>query len=110
MNPRPICMSAALILAASAGLVPARAPAAIEAATSQSDGRALPYSRGRRFATLDEYLRHLRSNAAIDLPYYREVRPGVYVEVTSFRPLQRGRGASRTYTRRELMRMFGFTR
>lgn len=109
MNSHPFALATAVALAVSPVPFVAAFQASGEAAATQGDGRALPYSRGRRFATLDEYLRYLRSNAAIDLPYYREIRPGVYVEVSSFRPLQRGRATSRTYTRRELMRMFGFT-
>ncbi|HYG47043.1 MAG TPA: hypothetical protein VD846_03785 [Allosphingosinicella sp.] len=80
----------------------------MERATSDGDGiSGLPSSFGRSFASLDEYLGHLRQNAApIDLPWYREVRPGVYEYVTTMRPA----GPPKTYTREELMREFGFTR
>jgi len=65
----------------------------------------LPYARGRSFTTLDEYLAHLKSLGAIDLPWWREIRPGVYERVTSIR------GAPREVaTREELMRRFGFSR
>ena len=80
----------------------------MEQSTSGDDGvKGLPSSFGRSFATLDEYLEHLRRYAGpIDQPWYREVRPGVYELVTTMRPAP----ASQTYTREELMRKFGFTR
>src|SRR5215212_483194 len=54
--------------------------AKMEQRTNGGDGvRDLPDSFGRSFATLDEYLEHLRNYAGpVDLPWYREVRPGVY--------------------------------
>lgn len=75
-------------------------------AAGSEDGVAnLPYAMGRRFRTLDDYLEHLRCNAGpIDLPWWREVRPGVYERV------KRMRGATREVaTRAELMKRFGFT-
>jgi hypothetical protein len=82
--------------------------ARMEQGTNGTDGvRDLPSSFGRSFATLDEYLEHLRNYAGpIDQPWYREIRPGVYEYVTSMRPPP----ASKTYTREELIREFGFTR
>jgi hypothetical protein len=69
--------------------------------------RNLPSSYGRSFASLDEYLEHLRRYAGpVDQPWYREVRPGVYELVTTMRPAP----APRTFTREQLMRQFGFTR
>jgi len=69
--------------------------------------RQLPDSFGRTFATLDEYLAHLRRYAApIDKPWYREVRPGVYERVTTMVP----RPAPQIFTRAQLMERFGFTR
>jgi hypothetical protein len=65
----------------------------------------LPYARGRTFLTLDEYLAHLEAQGAVDLPWWREIRPGVYERVTS-KPDAR----HETATREELMRRFGFTR
>ena len=78
--------------------------------TNDGDGvRDLPSSFGRSFATLDQYLAHLRQYAGpIDLPWYREIRPGVYEYVTSMR--LEDSTAPKTYTREELMREFGFTR
>jgi hypothetical protein len=65
----------------------------------------LPFAMGRRFLTLDEYLAHLQCRAApIDLPWWREIQPGVYEHVKNVR------GATReTATRAELMRRFGFS-
>ena len=63
-----------------------------------------PYSRGHSFANLDEYLAYLeRANGPIDLPWWREVRPGV------FQKMVRMTGAMpETATREELNRRFGF--
>lgn len=66
----------------------------------------LPYARGKIFCGLDEYLAHLQVQGAIDLPWWKEIRPGVYERVTSMRP-----AADRELaTREELMRRFGFVR
>jgi hypothetical protein len=62
----------------------------------------------RRFSTLDDYLAHLERQGAVDMPWWREVEPGVYELVTSFRPLE-GQRPERA-TRAELMRRYGFTR
>jgi len=67
----------------------------------------LPSSYGRSFATLDEYLEHLRLYAGpVDRPWYRKIGPDSYELVTTVTP----RGERRTYTRAELMREFGFSR
>lgn len=66
----------------------------------------LPYARGQIFHTLDEYLSHLERQGAIDLPWWREVEPGVYERVVRGMP---GRRPERA-TRAELMRRFGFSR
>ena len=65
----------------------------------------LPFSHGRSFRTLDEYLQHLERHAApIDQPWWREIRPGVYQHV------KRLPGAApEVATRAELMKRFGFT-
>jgi hypothetical protein len=69
--------------------------------------RQLPDSFGRTFATLDEYLAHLRRYAApMDKAWYREVRPGVYERVTTMVP----RREPQIFTRAQLMERFGFTR
>ena len=65
-----------------------------------------PYSRGRSFADLDEYLAYLeQANGPIDLPWWREIRPDV------FQKMVRMTGAEpETATRDELNRRFGFER
>lgn len=83
------------------------APAASAAAADSGGAVAgLPFSHGKSFRTLDDYLQHLERNAApIDQPWWREIRPGVYEHV------KRMPGAPReTATREELMKRFGFTR
>lgn len=78
-----------------------------ERVAAGSPSRPLPYAHGRTFATLDEYLAHLRQFAGpIGQPWYRETRPGFYERVTTRVP----RGAPETYTRDQLMQKFGFTR
>jgi len=66
----------------------------------------LPWARGQKFRTLDDYLAHLERQGAIDLPWWRQVEPGIY-ELVGIRvpgvPPERA-------TREELMRRFGFTR
>ncbi len=62
----------------------------------------------QRFATLDDYLAHLRRLGAQDYPFYDEVAPGLY-------RLNTGRGAAArppppTVTRDQLLRRHGFTR
>jgi hypothetical protein len=87
-----------------------RETARMDQRTSGEDGvRDLPSSFGRSFATLDEYLGHLRQYAGpVDQPWYREIRPGVYEYVTTFRSDEGSE--PRTFTREELMRKYGFTR
>lgn len=65
----------------------------------------LPFARGRTFHSLDEYLAHLERQGAIDLPWWRQVGPGVYERVTNMP----GRAPERA-TRAELMQRFGFKR
>ena len=74
--------------------------------TPSSGAASLPFARGRTFRSLDEYLAHLEANAAIDLPYWREIRPGVY-QWTVRMPEAR---EPETATREELMRRYGFDR
>lgn len=69
--------------------------------------RPLPDSFGRTFATLDQYLEHLRRYAApVDKSWFREIRPGVYERVSTMVP----RREPEIYTRAQLMERFGFTR
>lgn len=66
---------------------------------------ALPFARGKSFCSLDAYLAHLEVQGAIDLPYWRQVRPGVYERV------KRMPGATREIaTRAQLMTRFGFSK
>lgn len=75
--------------------------------SSEGEGVAdLPWSRGQRFRALDDYLAHLERQGAMDLPWWRQVEPGVYELVGIRVP---GQPAERA-TRAELMRRFGFTR
>ena len=68
-------------------------------------GAELPFSQGRSFTSLDEYLAFLQERGAYDVPWYREIRPGVYELVS-----RRGPGAKpQIFTRDELERKFGFT-
>lgn len=65
----------------------------------------LPDSFGKSFATLDAYLKHLEKVAGpVDKPWWRQVEPGVYEEVTSMRPA----GKPIRATRAELMKRYGF--
>lgn len=81
---------------------------AMEQGTNGGDAvRGLPSSFGRSFATLDEYLEHLRNYAGpVDQPWYRKVGSDSYELVTSQRPAR----APQVFTREELMRKYGFTR
>lgn len=74
-------------------------------ATAGAGVAGLPFSHGKSFRTLDEYLAHLERHAApIDQPWWREIRPGVYEHV------KRLPGAPREEaTREQLMKRFGFT-
>jgi hypothetical protein len=64
----------------------------------------------QRFRTLDEYLAFLAKGAAIDKPWYRQIRPGIYrLETTNYRSLQPdGSDEKRIFTRAELAKKFGF--
>ena len=63
----------------------------------------LPYAHGKVFATLDDYLAHLQQLSAIDLPYWRQIRPGVYEQV-----IRMPGAAPETATREELMKKYCF--
>ncbi|MEQ1618127.1 MAG: hypothetical protein ABL883_07265 [Terricaulis sp.] len=81
----------------------ASAPAAAQTDSECVEG--LPFARGAVFCSLDEYLAHLEVQGAIDLPWWREVRPGLYERVVRMPEAQR-----EVATREELMRRFGFRR
>lgn len=66
----------------------------------------LPFSHGKVFRTLDEYLEHLEHHAKpIDQPWWREIRPGVYEHVKRMPEARR-----EIATREELRKRFGFSR
>ena len=74
---------------------------------AQGEGVAdLPWARGRVFYSLDEYFAHLQRQGEIDLPWWREVAPGIYEQVGIRVPGQPPERA----TREELMRRYGFRR
>ena len=84
-------------------------PAATEAATAKEKAEqqpvsGLPFSQGRSFSTLDEYLAFRAERGTYDLPWYREVRPGVYELVTRRMPGK----PTETFTREQLKEKFGF--
>jgi hypothetical protein len=74
------------------------------AATPGEAVAGLPFSHGKSFRTLDEYLAHLERYAApIDQPWWREIRPGVYEHVKRMPEAK-----PEIATRAELMARFGF--
>lgn len=77
-------------------------------AASDTQGIAgLPFAMGRKFATLDAYLAHLECTAApIDKPWWKQVRPGVYMRMTT----ATNAPPNEVATRAELMKRFGFSR
>lgn len=66
----------------------------------------LPFSQGRSFASLDDYLAFLETRGAYDVPWYREIRPGVYELATRRRPGT----PPQLSTREQLAQKFGFNR
>ena len=65
----------------------------------------LPYAEGETFSTLDEYLAYLERRSVVDVPYYKEVEPGIYERQIQVR--RPGETPERR-TRAELEREFGF--
>lgn len=74
--------------------------------STANGARTLPYARGRRFGTLDAYLAFRREQGAIDLPWYEEIEPGIFLLRTTLQP----RPAPKRFTRADLARKFGFDR
>lgn len=72
----------------------------------EDDSEGLPFAQGRTFATLDAYLAFLRERGAYDVPWFQEVRPGVYALISRRGP----KAPPLIYTREQLMQRFGFTR
>jgi hypothetical protein len=69
----------------------------------------LPFSNGKSFRSLDEYLAHRERLGACDVPYYEEIGPGLYrLEGYHLPPPQEAPGRRPTFTREELEREFGF--
>ena len=66
----------------------------------------------QRFRSLDAYLAHLElTQAPVDGPWYREIRPGVYeLQTGNLRVLGDNGEMKRIFTREELEREFGFRR
>lgn len=68
--------------------------------------RGLPFSEGRSFASLDDYLAFLKEAGKFDTPWYREVAPGIYELAGRRGPFAK----PERYTRAELAQKFGFSR
>ena len=66
----------------------------------------LPFSRGKVFRTLDDYLAWRKELGAQDAPWYDEVAPGVYQLWGGRRPRD---AQPPTFTRAQLLAEFGFT-
>ncbi len=67
----------------------------------------LPHAGSIAFATLDDYLAHLKRLSVEDVAWYREVEPGIYVHEAGRQPP--GMTATpRRWTRAELETRFGF--
>jgi hypothetical protein len=79
-------------------------PTVVQERSEHAPVAGLPFSQGRTFTSLDEYLAFLEKRGAVDVPWYREIRPGVYELVSRRRP-----GTEpQIFTRAELARKFGF--
>lgn len=104
---RVLALMAAAGVAAPACGSPFKADGEPKSAVRQPEKRVTDETAvSKRFATLDAYLAHLKQRGALDMPWWREVQPGVYERVTTFRPAD-GQKPERA-TRAELMRRFGF--
>jgi hypothetical protein len=117
--PRRICPTAAItaLIAVSGGHAvaspfrPLPDERARPSGSTSADGtrpgvKPLPFAQGRRFATLEHYLAFRRSRGVIDLPWYREVSPGLFELQTTKKPAP----PTQRFTRAELARLFGFER
>lgn len=64
----------------------------------------------QRFTGLDEYLAHLeRTQGPVDGPWYKQVRPGIYLLQTGNLHLDVPGEEKQTFTREELAQKFGFS-
>ena len=82
----------------------ARQAAAGQAGAPGEAVSGLPFSQGRSFTSLDQYLAFLKTRGTYDIPWYRQVRPGVYELVSRRRPA----AGQQLFTREELAKKFGF--
>lgn len=111
---KPSILAISVLFVGSAACArPANAPAAphkeVTAVNPSSAGAplsGLPFAQGRSFSTLDEYLAFRKERGAYDVPWYKEVSPGVYELVTRRVPGK----PFETFTREQLMEKFGFSR
>ncbi len=67
----------------------------------------LRYAGNQTFVSLDDYLAHLQKLSVQDVPYYREVEPGLYKHEAGRQPPGRV-VIDRLFTREELEEKFGF--
>jgi hypothetical protein len=108
-------MISALVLLTACG-APARQASAPEAnrTTNVADAgeKMAPQNQpiSQRFRSLDQYLAHLElTQAPVDGPWYREVKPGIYeLQTGNLRVLEGTSEPKRIFTREELEREFGF--
>ena len=101
-----LVVSALMLGACSQDVAPDPNPQEVDAAMPEPVF-GLPHAQGRGFATLDDYLAHLREMGAQDRPYYEEIGPGRYHRIAGRRPPGPA-GEPRVYTRAELLEMYGF--
>ena len=102
----------ALMVAAATTLIGMAQPTLAERRSGEApvakteNGQELPFARGHSFETLDAYLAYLEQyNGPIDLPWWRQVKPGLYEEVAH---VPGKTGQPERATRQELMQRFGF--
>lgn len=103
--PGAITLSLFLLAGAPAGQPVSAQDTPVNAATPRPVTPArLPWARGHNFATLDAYLAYLEQyNGPIDLPWWREIRPGVYEKM-----VRMPEGSREVVTRAQLERRWGF--
>ena len=106
----PLALASSAACSETAPTAPAKLTSPAKEATTAEDRAqpvsGLPFSQGRSFTSLDEYLAFLETRGAYDLPWYRKVRPGVYELVTRRPPGT----PPQLFTRAELAQKFGFPR
>jgi hypothetical protein len=111
-----MCLAATGLMATACAAPPsnvAGAPHEPQAAASVTGDRVTnaQLSISQRFRNLDEYLAWLeKTQAPVDGPWYKQIRPGVYeLQTGNFRPLG-SEPEKRVFTRAELEKKFGFSR